>query len=184
MPERDKLTAKQELFCKEYIIDLSAKQAAIRAGYSEDTSAVIGCQNLTKLNISDRIAELRRNTLEKLDLSHERIAKEYAKIGFSDISECLDENNNFKSIHDIKNSGAISSITIEETTSALGNTTRKVKFGLWNKKDGLDGLSKHVGFYEKDNTQKATSVNLSNLSKDELLSAHKIVAKASKKDID
>lgn len=44
----EKLTAKQQRFCDEYLIDLNAKQAAIRAGYSERTAKQIGRENLTK----------------------------------------------------------------------------------------------------------------------------------------
>lgn len=184
MPKGDKLTDKQELFCKEYVIVLNATQAAIRAGYSEKTARQVGSLNMTKVDILDRIAELRKKTLEKLDISHERIAREYAKIGFSNISDCLDENNNFKNIRDVANSGAISSITIDETTTPTGSKTKKIKFGLWNKKDGLDGLSKHVGFYEQDNKQKATNINVSNLSEEELLSAHNLISKATDKESD
>jgi len=46
-----KLTNKQKRFVDEYLIDLNATQAAIRAGYSEKTAKDIGCQNLAKLNI-------------------------------------------------------------------------------------------------------------------------------------
>ena len=53
------LTAKQKAFCEEYLIDLNATQAAIRAGYSEKTAKEIGCENLTKPNIADYIAEMK-----------------------------------------------------------------------------------------------------------------------------
>jgi phage terminase small subunit len=43
-----KLTDKQEMFCKEYLIDLNATQAAIRAGYSEKTANIIGRRKLIK----------------------------------------------------------------------------------------------------------------------------------------
>jgi phage terminase small subunit len=46
-----KLTAKQRLFCEEYVIDLNAAKAALRAGYSEKTAREIGRQNLTRLDI-------------------------------------------------------------------------------------------------------------------------------------
>lgn len=49
------LTAKQQRFCDEYLIDLNATQAAIRAGYSEKTAAVIATENLRKPNISEYI---------------------------------------------------------------------------------------------------------------------------------
>ena len=52
------LTAKQSMFCKEYLIDLNATQAAIRAGYSEKTATKIGSENLTKPDIATQIQQL------------------------------------------------------------------------------------------------------------------------------
>lgn len=56
-----KMTAKQQLFCDEYLIDLNATQAAIRAGYSKKTAYSIGTENLNKPElkkyIADRMAE-------------------------------------------------------------------------------------------------------------------------------
>jgi phage terminase small subunit len=49
------LTAKQQRFCDEYLIDLNATQAAIRAGYSEKTAAVIAAENLRKPYIAEYI---------------------------------------------------------------------------------------------------------------------------------
>nr|WP_077623830.1 terminase small subunit [Sediminibacillus massiliensis] len=63
-----KLTAKQELFCQEYIIDLNATQAAIRAGYSEKTARQTAARLLTKANISARVKELKDKRAEKLEL--------------------------------------------------------------------------------------------------------------------
>ena len=52
-----KMTAKQMRFCDEYLIDLNATQAAIRAGYSEKTAGVMAAENLKKPNIQEYIAE-------------------------------------------------------------------------------------------------------------------------------
>lgn len=49
------MTAKQQRFCDEYLIDMNATQAAIRAGYSKKTARVIGQENLTKPAIRDYI---------------------------------------------------------------------------------------------------------------------------------
>lgn len=54
------LTAKQKKFCNEYMIDLNAKQAAIRAGYSKNTAKEIGYENLTKPIIKEYIANLQK----------------------------------------------------------------------------------------------------------------------------
>ena len=52
-----KLTAKQQRFCDEYLIDLNATQAAIRAGYSEKTARVIGQENLLKPALKEYIGK-------------------------------------------------------------------------------------------------------------------------------
>ena len=57
MAKKGKLTEKQQRFVDEYLIDLNATQAAIRAGYSVKTADAIGCENLTKPNIQQAIAE-------------------------------------------------------------------------------------------------------------------------------
>lgn len=64
-----KLTAKQEAFCLEYLIDLNATQAAIRAGYSEKTASETGYENLRKPQIAERITELKveRSENTKID---------------------------------------------------------------------------------------------------------------------
>lgn len=59
------LTDKQEMFCREYLIDLNATQAAIRAGYSANIANRTASENLSKPDIKSRIAELKaqRNDL-------------------------------------------------------------------------------------------------------------------------
>lgn len=52
-----KLTAKQQRFCDEYLIDLNATQAAIRAGYSKKTAGRIGTENVQKPVIKEYIAQ-------------------------------------------------------------------------------------------------------------------------------
>lgn len=58
------LTAKQQRFCDEYLIDLNATQAAIRAGYSEKNARNIASENLAKPNIAEYI-EKRMSEKEK-----------------------------------------------------------------------------------------------------------------------
>jgi phage terminase small subunit len=59
------MTPKQEAFVREYLIDLNATQAAIRAGYSVDTARAIGSENLSKPDIADAIAEAQAQRAEK-----------------------------------------------------------------------------------------------------------------------
>ncbi len=67
-----KLTDKQEMFCVEYLIDLNATQAAIRAGYSTKTAQAIGAENLTKPLIAEKIAKSFNERIEstKIDAAY------------------------------------------------------------------------------------------------------------------
>lgn len=71
MDEPTTLTAKQQRFVEEYLIDLNATQAAIRAGYSAETARQIGSENLSKPYIAAAIAERQAKVSAKLGLTLE-----------------------------------------------------------------------------------------------------------------
>lgn len=64
-----KLSAKEIRFCEEYVFDNNATQAAIRAGYSENSARQIASENLSKPHISDYIAELRKSKADELNIT-------------------------------------------------------------------------------------------------------------------
>jgi len=68
-----KLTDKQERFVSEYLIDLNATQAAIRAGYSEHTAKDIGSQNLAKLYIAEAIAKAKEEAAKRNEVTVDEI---------------------------------------------------------------------------------------------------------------
>ena len=82
------MTDKQKKFCSEYLKDLNATQAAIRAGYSKDTAVSIGCENLTKPDIKDFIDKELYNVMEE-SRNHlkYRIIKELKDVAFANITE-------------------------------------------------------------------------------------------------
>ena len=61
------LSDKQELFCREYLKDFNATQAAIRAGYSEDTASQQGSRLLSNVKVSERLEKLSKALLEQID---------------------------------------------------------------------------------------------------------------------
>jgi phage terminase small subunit len=75
-----KLTDKQEIFVREYLVDLNATQAALRAGYSKQTAKQIGYENLTKPYILARIDELKSERAEKLSVDAEWVLKRLMQI--------------------------------------------------------------------------------------------------------
>ncbi len=75
-----KLTAKQQRFCEEYLIDLNATQAAIRSGYSEHTGQRIGSENLSKPLIADEISRLKSERSESTKIDAAWVLKELVDI--------------------------------------------------------------------------------------------------------
>lgn len=89
------LNDKQRRFCLEYLVDLNATQAAIRAGYSENTARAIGYENLTKPHIADFIAKLQAERAEKTKIDAEWLLKRLADEANADDKDIRDENGNF-----------------------------------------------------------------------------------------
>lgn len=75
-----KLTAKQEMFCREYLVDLNGTQAAIRAGYSEDAAKEIASENLTKPNIQEYLSELKEKRQESVEINAEWVLRQAVKV--------------------------------------------------------------------------------------------------------
>ena len=74
------LTAKQEFFCQEFLIDLNATQAAIRAGYSEASAGTISNENMQKPAILERIAELKAERSKKLAIDAQWVLQQAVKV--------------------------------------------------------------------------------------------------------
>ena len=88
---KSKLTAKQELFCLEYAKDFNATRAAIAAGYSKNSAYVIGSQNLDKLNIQKRLADLVNKVFARKEIKIEDIVAHLVRLTNYDISEIFTE---------------------------------------------------------------------------------------------
>lgn len=82
-----KLTAKQQRFCDEYLIDLNATQAAIRAGYSEKTAMEQGYQLLQKTSVQEYIQERKADRVERTEITQDMVLRELAIIAFSNAAD-------------------------------------------------------------------------------------------------
>jgi phage terminase small subunit len=85
-----KLTAKQQAFVDEYLIDLNATQAAIRAGYSVKRASEIGYQLLQKTTVSEAIGIAMAKRSRRTGISQDRILQQLAKIAFSDMKDVME----------------------------------------------------------------------------------------------
>ena len=81
------LTPKQQRFVEEYLIDLNATQAAIRAGYSAKTAAVIGAENLIKPYIQKAIQEAQNKLTERTEITQDYVLTNIQKV----IERCMQQ---------------------------------------------------------------------------------------------
>jgi phage terminase small subunit len=83
------MTPKQQRFVEEYLIDLNATQAAIRAGYSDDTAYSQGQRLLKNVEVAAAIAEAQGDRSVRTEITADLVLKELAKIGFADMRKLL-----------------------------------------------------------------------------------------------
>lgn len=161
MPEG--FSDKMEAFCNHYLVDFNATQAAIRAGYSEDTAYSIGWENLRKPEIQARIAELRKDIDSRNGNLTQRIIDELSKIGFANMQDFIDADNTAKDFSTIDRDQAAAIGSIKKSHTEFGDddhggTKDTVEFKLHNKMDALEKLGRYVGLFEADNKQKGPVV--------------------------
>src|SRR4051812_24136150 len=83
------LTPKQQRFAEEYLLDLNATQAAIRAGYSAKTAEVQGSRLLSYAKVSAAIAEAQDARSARTGITADRVLSELAKIGFANMADYM-----------------------------------------------------------------------------------------------
>lgn len=142
-----KLTKKQQLFVDEYLIDLNATQAAIRAGYSTETAAVIGCENLIKPNIKDSICKAMAERSKRTGINADRIIQELAKIAFLNPTDVIDmDEATVRGDSNRDDTAAIASVKVKRIPTDNGDIVeREVK--TYDKIKALDLLGKHIGMF-------------------------------------
>lgn len=152
----DKLTPKQCKFVKEYLIDLNATQAAIRAGYSEKTARAIGSENLSKPDIQEALIELRDELTKQGKIADpQEILEGYTRDLRFDPRKLFDaETISFKNLTDLDDETALSiagfeiNETILESNDEKGTVLKRtIKYKLPDKKSNRDSLAKIHGLF-------------------------------------
>lgn len=138
------LNDKQEMFCREYLVDLNATQAAIRAGYSDKTANRIAAQLLSKLDIGKRIQELKSERGERLAIDADYVLQRLVEIDQMDVADILLSNGEIKPIKDWPKVWRITLSGIDVTEMA-GDSTGLLKKIKWpDKVKNLELLGKHI----------------------------------------
>ena len=158
------LTPKQQRFVAEFLVDLNATQAYIRAGYSRKGARVSASRLLANANVSAAVQAGQAAHLGRLDITKQRVLQEYARIAFNDprrfweqvqVPPAVDGSGPFVTIVRLK---AITELGPDEAAALAGfeavvknaaagdgvtDLVHKIKF--WNKLDALHALAEHLG---------------------------------------
>lgn len=142
----DGLTDKQSAFVREYMVDLNATQAAIRAGYSPDTAGAIGWENLQKPEIAAEVAEAMEARGRRTEADADRVSRELARAGFVDPRKLFDADGRLLPVHLLDDDTAAAIASYDVAVSADGKTTTKVRFV--SKLSALELLGRHLGMFK------------------------------------
>lgn len=134
----NKLNPKQKTFCDEYLVDLNATQAAIRAGYSKKTAKVIGAENLTKPAIATYIDKRMDKRAEKTGVTIDWVVNKLKDL----VEICM----------------ASKPVTIKVNGELV--ESGKYKVDSFGAKGALELLGKHLGMFKENEKDPVPAVNL------------------------
>ena len=159
---RARLTEKQARFVEEYLVDLNATAAAIRAGYGNRGD--YGRQVFRKAPVQAALQEAFATRSQRTEIKQDRVLNEYAMLGFSDIGDVLDFTNGtlrLKKPAEIPVAArrAIQSIKIKRTVKGTGEQAceiQLIELKFWSKTDALAKLAQHLGMFDERHEQAGT----------------------------
>lgn len=143
------LSAKQARFAAEYVIDLNACQAAIRAGYSAKAAETNGPRLLRNAQVAAEVQRLQREKLDASGLTAARVLEEMRRLAFSDVRGFFDAKGNLKEVWELtpEQGAALASVEVIKKNITTGDgeidTIHKIK--TWDKPRSLEMLAKHFG---------------------------------------
>ena len=134
------MTPKQQRFVEEYLVDLNATQAALRAGYAARSARAIAAENLAKPNIQARITALKQARSERTQIDADRVVQELARVAFARMSEVATWGPEGVTLRGSAELDEAAQAVIQEVSE--GPYGIKVK--LFNKLDALGKLFQHL----------------------------------------
>ena len=151
-----RLTPKQQRFVEEYLIDLNATQAAIRAGYSPKTAEQQGSRLLRNAQVARAVADGKERASKRAQLTLDQVIAELALIGFANMADYMrvgpdgDPYLDFSTLTR-EQAAALTEVTVEDFKDGRGEDARdvrRVKFKLADKRAALVDLGRHMGGFK------------------------------------
>lgn len=143
------LTEKQRRFVDEYLIDLNATQAAIRAGYSVKRASEIGYQLLQKTTVQQAISEKMAERSKRTGINQDRILMELARIALLNSANVVNyEDATIKEDALPDDLAAVASVKVKRFPTKDGGEgiEREIKF--CDKVRALELAGKHLGMFK------------------------------------
>lgn len=151
------LNPKQRRFVQEYLIDLNAKQAAIRAGYSVRSAKQQGSRLLTYPAVAQAVALGQAEAAERARLTLDDVIAELSLLAFANMRDYMQPGADGDPYLDFSKltraqAAALTEVTVEDFMSGRGKAAREVrriKFKLADKRAALVDLGKHLGGFKE-----------------------------------
>lgn len=141
------LTKKQRTFVQEYLIDLNATQAAIRAGYSTTSARQIADENMSKPDIKNAIEKALAERSKRTGVNADRIVQELAKLAFINPTDVMNmDEATVRGDANRDDTAAISSVKVKTIPTDDGNITER-EVRTYDKIKALELLGKHIGMF-------------------------------------
>lgn len=149
------LSARQEQFVSQYLVDLNGTQAAIRAGYSPKTAAETACLALRSPKIKKRIERAKQQRMARVNVTQEQVLAEMALLANSRLDWFSIDDDGQVQLTDHAPEGAMGAVqSIKKRTKVqydkdgeIVGKTYDVELRLWNKPDPLKLMGRHVGLF-------------------------------------
>jgi len=142
------LTPKQQKFCDEYLTDMNATRAALRAGYSASTALSGALMRIPK--IAAYLQQHRETASREAQISHQRVLAELGKIAFSNMGNYYHKDGTMKGVHELTADEAAALWCMKITEGEHGQTSF---IRLNNKLSALEKIARHLGFYNVEEAE-------------------------------
>lgn len=148
------LSEKHQRFVEEFLVDLNATQAAIRAGYSEKTAYAQGSALLKHIEVKKAIAKAKKDRAERMAITQDRVLLELARIAYFDIRKTVDANGAPIAIQDLDpdTAAAIAGIEIIEQFEQVGEERVLIgllkKYKVFDKNSAITNAMRHLGMHK------------------------------------
>lgn len=141
------LNAKQTKFVNEYLKDLNATQAAIRAGYSKKTAQMQSARLMSNVMVREVLSQKMDKRSARTEISADRVLLELSRLAFLDVRKAFNKDGSLKAIGDLDDdtAAAVAGLDIVESNASGEKSGALKKIKLSDKKGALELIMRHLG---------------------------------------